>query len=90
MAQIKQLELDVLKPHQPNALEFATALADLGEDLRVKVAVEEVDEKTESITVLIDGGDIDYEVIARRIGELGASIHSIDKVEVLGLTNRAD
>ena len=29
MAKLKHIVLDVLKPHQPNALDFAAALADL-------------------------------------------------------------
>ncbi|HID82079.1 MAG TPA: hypothetical protein EYH06_11870 [Chromatiales bacterium] len=88
MTQIKKLVLDVLKPHQPNALEFATALADLGDGLAINVAVEEVDEKTESIIVLIEGENIDYDLIAERIKELGASVHSIDEVEVVGAKNK--
>jgi len=88
MTQIKKLVLDVLKPHQPNALEFATALADLGDGLSINVAVEEVDEKTESIIVLIEGENIDYDLIAERIKELGASVHSIDEVEVVGAKNK--
>lgn len=88
MTQIKKLVLDVLKPHHPNALEFATALADLGDGLCINVAVEEVDEKTESIIVLIEGENIDYDAIAERIKELGASVHSIDEVEVVGTKNK--
>ncbi|HID46135.1 MAG TPA: hypothetical protein EYP34_10310 [Chromatiaceae bacterium] len=84
MAQIKKLVLDVLKPHKPNALEFAVALADLSSQLKVRLTVAEVDEKTESTIVFIEGGDVDYEAIAERITRLGGSIHSIDEVEVIG------
>jgi len=84
MTCIKRLILDVLKPHHPNALEFAAALAEVGEQMRIKLRVEAVDEKTESATVIIEDENIDFEAISTRIAELGGSIHSIDEVEVEG------
>lgn len=84
MPTVKRLVLDVLKPHQPNALEFAQAIAALGDDYSVRIQVAEVDEKTESTIITITGGSVDYVAINARIGELGGSIHSIDEVEVDG------
>ena len=81
---IKRLILDVLKPHHPNALEFAAALAEVGKQMRIKLRVEAVDEKTESVIVIIEDEDINFDAISTRITELGGSIHSIDEVEVLG------
>ena len=83
MTCIKRLILDVLKPHHPNALEFAAALAEVGEQMRIKLRVEAVDEKTESVIVIIEDDDINFDAISMRITELGGSIHSIDEVEVL-------
>ncbi|MEN8763583.1 MAG: DUF211 domain-containing protein, partial [Thiogranum sp.] len=37
MSLIKRVVLDVLKPHQPNALEFAGVIADRHSGCRVKV-----------------------------------------------------
>jgi len=51
MSAIKRIVLDVLKPHQPNALDFASAIADQQPGCRVKVTVTEMEEKTE-ITVV--------------------------------------
>lgn len=76
--------LDVLKPHQPNALEFASTLAELGADYRVKLTVTEVDEKTESTILIVEGREIEFDAIAEAIKEMGASVHSIDEVEVDG------
>jgi hypothetical protein len=89
MARIKKLVLDVLKPHKPNALEFAASLADLGRGLKIRLTVAEVDEKTESTVVVLEGENMDYEVISERIKRLGASIHSIDEVEVIGTEEEA-
>ena len=84
MPKIRRLVLDVLKPHQPNALDFSSTLADLGADYRVKLTVTEVDKKTESTIVIIEGADINFENIKTAIEKMGASVHSIDEVEVNG------
>ncbi|MGB5426367.1 MAG: DUF211 domain-containing protein, partial [Gammaproteobacteria bacterium] len=51
MASVQRLILDVLKPHQPNALEFARAIAVLGDGYQVDIRVLEVDEHTETLQV---------------------------------------
>jgi hypothetical protein len=84
MATIRKLVLDVLKPHQPNALDFAATLAELGADYRVRLTVTEMDEKTESTILVITGQDIGFEAIDEAIKQMGASLHSIDEVEVYG------
>jgi hypothetical protein len=84
MAKVKRVVLDVLKPHHPSALDFAKALADQGTRCNVKLTVEEVDEKTESITLVIEGEDILFDAIVDTIKDLGGSLHSIDMVEVEG------
>jgi hypothetical protein len=84
MVLVKRLVLDVLKPHQPNALEFAQAIATAGGECRVRVMVIEVDEHTESLQVVLEGDAIDFETVQSNISNLGASLHSIDEVEVQG------
>ncbi len=84
MTKTRRLVLDVLKPHQPNALDFSSALANLGADYRIKLTVTEVDKKTESTIVTIEGADIHFDDIKAAIEKMGASVHSIDEVEVYG------
>ncbi|HDK37884.1 MAG TPA: hypothetical protein ENG92_02565 [Thiolapillus brandeum] len=84
MPQTRKLILDVLKPHQPDALDFSLALADLGVDYRVNLTVTEVDKKTESTIVIIEGHDVNFEEIKMAVEKMGASVHSIDQVEVVG------
>ena len=84
MTKTRKIVLDVLKPHQPNALDFSSALANLGPDYRVKLIVTEVDKKTESTIVTIEGSDIHFDDIKSAIEKMGASVHSIDEVEVYG------
>ena len=84
MPKTRKLVLDVLKPHQPNALDFSLALANLGPDYHVKLTVIEVDKQTESTIVTIEGVDIHFDDIKAGIEKMGASVHSIDEVEVYG------
>ncbi len=84
MTKIRRLVLDVLKPHEPNALDFASALAELGADYRITLTVIEVDKKTESTMVTIEGTDIHFDNIKAAIEKMGASVHSLDEVEVYG------
>ncbi|MES9868594.1 MAG: DUF211 domain-containing protein [Sedimenticola sp.] len=82
MIHVKRVVLDVLKPHQPNALEFSQAIAEVGPDYCVRLTVIEVDENTETLQMIVEGSDIDFEAIQTAINELGGSLHSIDEVEV--------
>ena len=84
MISVQHLVLDVLKPHQPNALVFARTIASLGEDYRVNIRVLEVDEQTETLQVTIEGDRLDFDCISSAISESGASLHSIDEVSVTG------
>lgn len=83
MTYVKRLVLDILKPHTPNVLEFTRQLAEQGH-LKVKLSVIEMDDKTETLQVVIEGEDIDFERVQQAITDNGASLHSIDEVEILG------
>jgi hypothetical protein len=80
--QITHLELDVLKPHSPPLPEFAAYLGELKEVTRIDIAVVEMDEKTESLKVIVDGLGLDYEILRSHMARQGAVIHSVDKVIV--------
>lgn len=81
MVLIKRIVLDVLKPHQPNAFEFAKAIASLGDDYLVRLTVIEVDKNTETLQVEVMGNAIEFSAIESTLTSLGASLHSIDVVE---------
>ena len=85
MLAVKRLVLDVLKPHQPNALEFCQALAQAGDGYRVSLTVVEIDEKTETLEIEVSADSIDFEMLVKTINEAGGSLHSIDQVEVHNL-----
>jgi len=87
MVLVKRIVLDVLKPHQPNALEFSQALARVGSDYLVHLTVLEMDENTETVELVITGNAINFEDIQSTISDMGGSLHSIDEVEVQSETN---
>lgn len=82
MSTVTQLMLDVLKPHEPTAIDFARTLAERIGAAEVVVEVREMDDKTQTLEVLVEGDDLDPEAITTAIGELGASLHSVDRVVV--------
>jgi hypothetical protein len=79
---VKKLVLDILKPHEPNALEFCKRVAECGSDHRVRLNVIEVDKRTETLQLVVEGYSIDYEAIVAAVESMGGSLHSIDEVEV--------
>jgi hypothetical protein len=80
--QITHIVLDVLKPHQPPLPEFAAFLGELNGVTKVDVSVVEMDEKTESLKIIIDGTNLDYEALRSHMSRQGAVIHSVDQVIV--------
>jgi hypothetical protein len=87
MVNVKRIVLDVLKPHQPNALEFSQAIAEAGADYRLNLIVLEMDENTETVQIELEGKAIDFEAIQTAITDMGGSLHSIDEVEVQNETD---
>jgi hypothetical protein len=85
MIQIKRLVLDVLKPHQPYVQEFARAIAANAEGSYVKLKVLEMDDKTETLEIIIEGTDLELDSIVTSINEMGGSLHSVDGVEVMNV-----
>jgi hypothetical protein len=83
MVAVKRVVLDVLKPHQPNALDFSRNIAAVGPGYRVHLTVIEMDENTETLQMVVEGSAIDFEALQSAINAMGGSLHSIDEVEVL-------
>ncbi|KPK12753.1 MAG: hypothetical protein AMJ68_00710 [Acidithiobacillales bacterium SG8_45] len=85
MIRIKKIVFDVLKPHRPTGLEFASAIAERCPGSVVNLNVEAVDQNTESVLLRVEGESLDFDTISNTILELGGSIHSVDEVEVIHL-----
>jgi len=80
--QVKRLVLDVLIPQEPPVLAFAEKISDLDNVDGVTIHVSEIDERTKSVEMAIEGEDLSIEDISREIENLGGSVHSIDSVSV--------
>ncbi len=81
-SKIKILVLDVMKPHKPNIAEFGQILCSTRSIRNVNISVYTINEKTESVKIVLDGTDINLEELEETIEEFGAVIHSMDKVVV--------
>jgi len=80
LGDIKRLVLDVLKPHDPSILEVAQRLSVLEGVSGVNCMLDEVDQETESIKVVIEGANIPFGEVETVLERCGAAIHSIDSV----------
>ena len=78
--QIKRLVLDVLIPQEPPVIAFAERISDLDNVDGVTIRVSEIDERTKSVEMAIEGENLSIEDISREIEYLGGSVHSIDRV----------
>ncbi|MFX1275011.1 MAG: DUF211 domain-containing protein [Promethearchaeota archaeon] len=76
-----EYHLDVLKPHQPSIDMLARTLEKLDGVKMVEIRVEEIDQKTTSITIVIAGsGAISIEEITETLEANNCALHSVDKV----------
>lgn len=86
---VKVIVLDVLKPHKPNILDYGKRICAEKSVDGVTITVYAVDEKTESLKIVLEGRDIDFENIRDILEDHGGVIHSMDKV-ILGRRTSID
>ncbi len=72
--------MDVLKPHSPPLPEFATFISKLDGVNKVDINLVEIDEKTESLKVTLNGSNIKFYALKELMETRGAVIHSVDQV----------
>lgn len=80
MAPVRRIVLDVLKPHDPELLEFAQAVSEVEGVDAIDVSLIELDKKVQNVKLVVEGEDLDYERLESVVEDLGATIHSIDEV----------
>jgi len=79
-AAIKRLVLDVMKPQEPDILEFADTVADSPGVEAVNVVLVETDREVQNLKLTIEGDEIDANALEEAITDLGGTVHSIDQV----------
>lgn len=80
MSQIKRIVLDVLKPHDPGVIAFATAVSEATGVSGVNAALVETDREVETLKLTVEGEAIDHEAVTAAVEDLGGSVHSVDEV----------
>ncbi|MCP8307278.1 MAG: DUF211 domain-containing protein [archaeon] len=79
---IKRIVIDSLKPRETTILDLSKALCEVKGVDEVDITVTEVDVKTETIKLTVRGSDIGYEELTKVMNEHGATIRSLDEVNV--------
>ncbi len=77
---LRRLVLDVLKPHKPSIIDVALKLSRIDGVSGVNCVLNEIDQETENLKIIIEGPNIDFENISSTLTDLGAVIHSVDNV----------
>ena len=80
MGKLRRLVLDILKPHEPNIIEFAEQISESEGISAVNISIFEVDREVENAKITVEGDAIAYSQVFDLIRELGGTIHSIDEV----------
>ncbi|MFX0143439.1 MAG: DUF211 domain-containing protein [Candidatus Hodarchaeota archaeon] len=74
--------LDILKPHQPGIDLLARTLMNINGVIKVRIKVDELDQKTASLHVNIEGVNISLDEITEVLGSMNCALHSVDEVVV--------
>ena len=77
---LRRLVLDVLKPHKPSIVDVAMKLSRIEGVSGVNCVLNEIDQETENLKIIVEGPNINFEEISATLEDLGAVIHSIDNV----------
>ena len=77
---ISRLVLDVLKPHQPSIDVLGSELMNLESVKGIKIKVEELDEKTATLKVIVQGEHLELKELTDTLESMNCAVHSVDEV----------
>ncbi|MCE4624614.1 MAG: DUF211 domain-containing protein [Desulfurococcales archaeon] len=81
VAPVRRLVLDILKPLKGlSIIDVGREIASLPGVDGVNVTVREIDVETVTLSMTIEGTDIDFNKVKEKLEELGCIIHSVDQV----------
>jgi hypothetical protein len=80
MADVRRLVVDILKPHEPDTVEVAAAVADCQGVAGVNAGLLETDKEVQNVKLTVEGASIPVERVHETIADLGATVHSTDEV----------
>ncbi len=80
---IRRLILDVGKGlNRPSLLELSEAISSVKGVEGVNISVTEIDMETMGTNITIEGANMNFEEIVKRIDATGAVVHSVDEIAV--------
>ena len=74
--------LDILKPHQPGVDLVARTLMKINGVSKVSIKVDELDQKTASLHMNIEGTNLSLEEITEVLETMNCALHSVDEVNL--------
>lgn len=78
-----EFDLDVLKPHIPSNYGVAQVLNKIPGVLFVQIKTDEIDQKTTSVFITIQGTDeLSLEAIKEALESMNCALHSVDRVQI--------
>jgi hypothetical protein len=80
LGNIRKIVLDVLKPHRPDIVSLSDKLSTIKGVTGVSIFLNEVDQETENVKVIVEGFRLDFELVKKSIEDMAGAIHSIDAV----------
>jgi len=72
--------LDILKPHMPSVELVARTLMEIEGMSKVRIKVDELDQKTASLHISVEGNDISLETVTEVLSNMNCALHSVDEV----------
>lgn len=72
--------LDILKPHMPSLDLVALTLMEIEGMKNVRIKVDELDQKTASLHISVEGNDILLETVTEILSSMNCALHSVDEV----------
>ena len=75
-----EYDLDVLKPHQPSIDLVARTIMEIEGTTKVRIKVDELDQKTTSLHIKIEGINLSLDKIVEVLNSMNCALHSVDEV----------
>jgi hypothetical protein len=80
---LTKLVLDVLKQlKEPTIIEVAYRLLELDGIKSIDIEIKEIDVETLSLTITIEGSNIDFEKVRGTLEKLNVVVHGVNKIYV--------
>ena len=75
--------LDILKPHMPSVDLVARTLMEIEGMTKVGIKVDELDQKTASLHINVEGINIVLDEITEVLSSMNCALHSVDQVDMV-------